>query len=107
MKMTTFTFSLFLHIYSLTWKRLLRDAGCPEVDVLGGGVDGGVALDGLVGHHPQQVLPVGDGVQAAPLPPPAGCALYLNSFAKEDNRKHFPLQNHHLNISSFSALFWV
>ena len=40
---------------------------------------------------------------------PATCRMRVVSqqFRKGNNRKHFPLQNHHLNISSFSALFWV
>ena len=48
----------------------LADAGRPQVHVLGVGVELRVALDGVVGHDAQEVLPGVHGVKAAPLPPP-------------------------------------
>ena len=48
----------------------LADAGRPQVHVLGVGVELGVALDGVVGHDAQEVLPGVHWVKAAPLPPP-------------------------------------
>jgi hypothetical protein len=54
----------------VTWQRFLCDAGSPEVNVLWRGVDGGVVLHRLVGHQAQQVVPVVNGMEAAPVPPP-------------------------------------
>ena len=48
----------------------LADPGRPQVHVLGVGVELRVALDGVVGHDAQEVLPGVHGVKAAPLPPP-------------------------------------
>ena len=49
-------------------RRPFRDAGRPQIDVVWGGVDVGVALQRVVGEHPDQVVPVSRGRETAVAP---------------------------------------